>query len=98
MSTEPRDGEQDSGKDRDQRAGQGRARIEDVAETEEERHEDRRRDWPDGFDQTAIGVAAKRDLFGKSGDGESQEIEKKQTEGARLCPELDVQCPGDSHR
>src|ERR1700726_2135727 len=97
MGAEPRDREQYSGKDRDQRAGPGSARIEDVADAEEERHKDRRSDWSDGFDQPAVRVAAKRDLFGKSGDGEGKEIEKKQAEGARLRPELDVQCSGDSH-
>src|ERR1700751_829761 len=97
MGTEPRDGEQESGKDRDQSAGPGGAGIEDVAQTEEERHEGGRRNWAGGFNQGAIGVAAKRELFGKSGDGESYQMEMKQAEGARLRPELNVQRSGDSH-
>ena len=61
-----------------------------MAKPEEERHGDGRGDRPDGFDQAAIGVAAKRDLFRESGDGERHQVEKEQTEGARLGPELDV--------
>src|SRR5258708_5155478 len=97
MGAEPRDREQNSRKYRDQGAGPGSARIEDMAEAEEELHDDRRRDWADGFDQTAKGVAAKCYLLRKRGDGESDEVEKKQSEGTRLRPELDVQCPRGSH-
>ena len=63
-----------------------------MAESEEERHRDGCRDWPDGFDQAAERIAAKRDLFNKGCNRKSDEVEKKQAEGARLRPELDVQC------
>ena len=98
VGAKPRDGEQQTGEHRDQRAGPGCAGIEDVAEPEEERHADRRCDRPDGFDQAAIGVAAKRNLFRESGDGERDQVEKKQTEGTRLRPEVDVQGSSQRHR
>src|SRR5580704_16588689 len=98
MGTEPREREQNAGKRRDESACPGGAGIEHVAQTEEKRHEDGRCDWAGGFNEAAIRVAAKRDLFGEGGDSESDEIEKKQAKGARLRPEIDVQCSGDSHR
>ena len=69
-----------------------------MAESEEERHDDGCGDRADGFDEAAKRVAAKGDLFGESGDGEREEIEKKQTEGTRLGPEVDVQGSGQRHR
>jgi len=51
-----------------------RPRIEEMAECEEERHADRCRDRSNGFNQAAVGVAAKGDLFGKCGDSEGDKV------------------------
>ena len=58
----------------DQDAGPAGARIEDVGETEEQRHDEgRRRYWADGLDEAAIRIAAKDDLFSKRGDGKRRQ-------------------------